>query len=185
MFKLEIKKIKGYRYIYIKDRVKVNDKSIPVTMYIGRLEKTTTEEFIKKLGEYQVARLKTFTDFWMKKGRSYLDDQKTFNLEVLHYSYRLFGEYYPDELRRYEQSVFARYVQGTTAIEGNTITLRQAEELIEHNITPPGKSVREVYEIINFRKLRNFLDNYTGDVSERLIRKMQSRQNRYQDGRAS
>lgn len=76
-------------------------------------------------------------------------------------------------------------MQGTTAIEGNTITLRQAEELIEHNITPPGKSVREVYEIINFRKLRNFLDNYTGDVSERLIRKMQSRQNRYQDGRAS
>jgi len=39
----------------------------------------------------------------------------------------------------YEESVFARYVQGTTAIEGNTITLRQAEELLEHNVTPAGK----------------------------------------------
>jgi len=75
-------------------------------------------------------------------------------------------------MRRYEGTVFARYVQGTTAIEGSTITLRQAVELLEHNVTPAGKSLREVYEIVNFRNLRRFLENYGGDVSERLIRKM-------------
>ncbi|AIY90117.1 cell division protein Fic [Geoglobus acetivorans] len=154
--------------------MKVNDKNLPVTIYVGRLEKITSEQFIRKLGEFQLLRLKTFTDFWLKKKRSYLDDRKALSLEALHYSYGLFGEHYPDELKRYEQSVFARYVQGTTAIEGNTITLRQAEELLEHDITPAGKSVREVYEILNFRKLRGFLEEYEGDVSERLIKKMHS-----------
>ena len=75
----------------------------------------------------------------MKKHRAYLDDKKAYVLEELHYSYQLFKEYYPDEMRRYEGTVFARYVQGTTAIEGSTITLRQAEELLEHNVTPVGK----------------------------------------------
>lgn len=75
----------------------------------------------------------------MKKRRAYLDDKKAYVLEELHYSYQLFKEHYPDEMRMYEESVFARYVQGTTAIEGNTITLRQAEELLEHNVTPAGK----------------------------------------------
>jgi len=172
MMKLEIKKIKGKNYLYIRDKVRVNDKSIAISFYIGRLEKTTPERFLDKLAEYQIIRLKTFTDFWLKKQRRYLDDRSALNIEVLHYSYKLFREHYPDELRRYEQACFARYVQGTTAIEGNTITLRQAEELLEHNITPPGKSLREVYEIVNFRKLREFLGEYKGDVSERLIRKI-------------
>ncbi len=174
MVKLEIKIIRGRRYIYIKDRVKVNNRYVPLTLYVGRLEKTTPDQFIKKLGKYHIAKLKTFTNFWLKKKRSYLDDKKAFKLEVLHYSYKLFSEHYPDELVRYKQSVFARYVQGTTAIEGNTVTLRQAEELLEHNVTPDGKSLREVYEIVNFRKLRDFLDDYGGDVSERLIKKMHS-----------
>ncbi len=172
MVKLEIKRIKGNKYLYIRDKVKVNDKSIPLTLYVGRLEKITLEDFIKKLSEYHIIRLKKFTDFWMKKKRIYLDDKKAFDLEVLHYSYHLFKEYYPDEIKRYEESVFARYVQGTTAIEGNTITLRQAEELLEHNVTPAGKSLREVYEMVNFRNLREFLNSYQGDISERLIKKM-------------
>jgi len=53
----------------------------------------------------------------------------------------------------------------------DTITLRQAEKLLEHGITPAGKILREIYEIINFKKLREFLSNYK-DVSERLIKKM-------------
>ena len=172
MVELEIKKIKNYKYVYIKDRVKVNDKSLGISIYVGRLGKITLNDFFKKLREYQLIRLKRFTDYWLKKRRAYLDNRKAFELEVLHYSYQLFKEYYPDEMMRYEDSVFARYVQGTTAIEGNTITLRQAEELLEHNVTPAGKSLREVYEIVNFRNLRRFFENYDGDVSERLIKKM-------------
>ena len=144
MVKLEIKTIKGKKYLYIRDKIKVNDKSVAISFYIGRLEKTTPDRFLGKLAEYQTIRLKTFTDFWLKKQRRYLDGRKAQEIELLHYSYRLFSEYYPDELRRYESACFARYVQGTTAIEGNTITLRQAEELLEHDdrgvASEPGRT---------------------------------------------
>jgi len=64
MPKLEIKKIKGKKYLYLKDRVKVNDKTLPLTIYIGRLGKVTPDQFLRKLSEYQIRRLKTFTEYW-------------------------------------------------------------------------------------------------------------------------
>jgi hypothetical protein len=46
----------------------------------------------------------------------------------------MFQELYPNELKHYEKTVFVHYAQGTTAIEGNPITTRQAEELFERSI---------------------------------------------------
>jgi Fic family protein len=69
-------------------------------------------------------------------------------------------------------SGFVFSVQGTTAIEGNTISPQEARELLEHDISPAGKKVSEVYEIPNFVRLRDFLKTCEGDVSEKLIKKM-------------
>ncbi|HJH31051.1 MAG TPA: Fic family protein [Methanosarcinaceae archaeon] len=172
MDKLEIKTIKGNKYLYIKYKLKVNNKSTYNSLYVGRLEKLSLQDFILKLDELQDIRLNKFTDFWIGKQRQFLDDNQTVNLEAIHYNYRLFSEHFPDELEIYNNSVFTHYVQGTTAIEGNTITQRQVDELFEHGITPPSKPLREVYEIVNFKKLRSFFDNYKGDVSEKLIREV-------------
>jgi len=38
MPKLEIKRIRGNNYLYIKDKVKVNGKYIDITIYVGRFE---------------------------------------------------------------------------------------------------------------------------------------------------
>jgi hypothetical protein len=43
--------------------------------------------------------------------------------------------------------MYLRYIQGTTAIEGNTISLREAQELLEHIISPAGKKMDKGYEI--------------------------------------
>lgn len=173
MTKLEIKTIKGNRYLYIADSVKVNAKKLSITFYVGRLEKTSLECFMKKLGEFEVIKLKKYTDYKLKKHRcDVLDPLRALNLEFLAYGYQQLRDYYPDEFSRYQEAVFVQYAQGTTAIEGNTITTRQASELLEHNVTPPGKTLREIHELTNFRDLQKFLDGYKGDVSERLIKQM-------------
>ncbi|MBK5189923.1 MAG: Fic family protein [Methanosarcinales archaeon] len=173
MLKLEIKIIKGYKYLYLRDKVTVNCKTTTITFYVGRLSKITTDRFVDKLNEFERIKLKTYTDYRLKKLRcAYLDQDQALTLERLRYGYRIFKEVYPDEFKRYEKAVFVHYAQGTTAIEGNTITTRQAEELFEHSITPEGKSLREVYELVNFEELEKFIASYKGDVSERLIKKM-------------
>ncbi len=173
MIKLEIKKIKGYNYLYLKETLKVNAKSLSLLLYAGRIEKLTINEFLEKHREFADLRLTAYLDYRIGHfTASHLTREEITALESLRYSYEEFRDLYPDESTRYLESVFVRYVQGSTAIEGNTISPQEAQELLEHDISPAGRKVSEVYEIVNFVKLRNLLKDYEGDVSEKLIRDM-------------
>lgn len=173
MTKLEIKIIKGHKYLYLRDKVKVNGKTTTISFYVGRLSKIHADRFIEKLGEFEKIKLKKYMDYRLKKYRcAFLNKNQASNLEVLKYGYQLFRELYPEEFKRYEQAVFVHYAHGTTAIEGNTITPRQAEELFEHSVAPAGKSLREIHELVNFKELEGFIEYYEGDVSEKLIKKI-------------
>jgi len=101
-----------------------------------------------------------------------LDRTQASDLETLRYYCGLFKEFYPDENERYMDATYLRYVQGTTAIEGNTINLREAQELLEHNISPAEKRMDEVYEILNFVNLKRYLEGYSGGIMEMFIRKI-------------
>ncbi len=173
MIKLEIKNIKGHNYLYFREGLKVNSKSIPVMLYGGRIDKITANEFADKQSEFAVLKVTKLLDYRVGHYHAeFIDKEQITALETLRYYHAGFKDLYPDESIRYVESVFVRYVQGTTAIEGNTISPREVQELLEHDISPAGKKVSEVYEILNFVKLRDFLTTYDGDVSEKLIKKM-------------
>ncbi|WP_321508389.1 Fic family protein [uncultured Methanoregula sp.] len=173
MIKLEIKNIKGNYYLYFREILKINSKSITVALYAGRIDKITINEFLSKYHEFSLLRLTKYLDYQVVRYTSeYLDKEKIASLENVRYYHDEFKDLYPDESTRYLESVFVRYVQGTTAIEGNTISPQDTRELLEHDISPAGKKVSEVYEILNFVKLRDYLKTYDGDISEKLIRKM-------------
>lgn len=173
MLKLEIKNIKGHKYLYFREGLKVNSKSIAVALYAGRIDKITSPEFVSKISEFSILKLKKFLDYRVGHYRAdFINKEQITSLETLRYYHDEFGDLYPDESARYIESVFVRYVQGTTAIEGNTISPQEAKELLEHDISPAGKKVSEVYEILNYVRLRDYLITYDGDVSEKLIRKM-------------
>ena len=173
MIKLEIKNIKGHNYLYFKEGFKVNSKSISVLLYGGRIDKITVNEFADKLSEFTFLKLTKFLDYRVGYYHAeFLDKGRITALETLRYYHAEFKHHYPDESSRYVESVFVRYVQGTTAIEGNTISPQEVQELLEHDISPAGKKVSEVYEILNFVKLRDFLKTYKGNISEKLIKTM-------------
>lgn len=173
MPKLSIKTIKGNRYLYIQDRVKVNAKSISLQKYVGRCEKVTIEDVASKLSELEDLRLTAYLDYRLSHYTDTIfDTAGATDLETIRYYYELFKEHYPDESERYLDAMYIRYVQGTTAIEGNTITLREAEELLEHDISPAGKKMEEIYEILNFISLRRYIEGYSGDITEAFIKKI-------------
>lgn len=51
-----------------------------------------------------------------------------------------------------------RYTHGTTAIEGNTLTLRETQAVLEHGITVHGKPLRDHLEVVNANEALDSLD---------------------------
>ena len=45
------------------------------------------------------------------------------------------------------------YTHNSTAIEGNTLSLMETKLLLEDQVSIGGKELREIYEVINTRKL--------------------------------
>lgn len=51
------------------------------------------------------------------------------------------------------EAFLIQFAYNTTSMEGNTITLKEAEELLLENLTPAKKSLREVYDLQNQKKV--------------------------------
>ena len=66
------------------------------------------------------------------------------------------------------------YIAGTTAIEGNTLTVSQVNELIRKGISPQGKPLREQLEVVNAEKAGKYRASYTGRVQISFILKLHS-----------
>ena len=76
------------------------------------------------------------------------------------------------EIAAYERDFELAYISGTTRIEGNTLTKREAIDLLEYGIVPKKKRLREVNEVQNFRKVVAYRNKYRGRVTLEFIRRL-------------
>lgn len=76
------------------------------------------------------------------------------------------------ELEEYEKNCEYRYVHGTTSIEGNTLDLRETTHLLNDNIAPDNKLLREINEVQNFQLVKNYRDSYKKPVTVEFILKI-------------
>lgn len=60
----------------------------------------------------------------------------------------------------------------TTSIEGNTITLKEAQKLLEENLLPKDKTLREVYDLQNTEKVFFWLLDKSPKINEKLLIKI-------------
>ena len=58
----------------------------------------------------------------------------------------------PVTLESYDANFDLVYAHHSTAIEGNTLTLIETKVLLEDHISIGGKSLREIYEVVNHKK---------------------------------
>ncbi len=61
------------------------------------------------------------------------------------------------------------YAYNTTSIEGNTINLEQARNLLNEGLTPENKTLREIYDLQNTEKVFFELFNLKDELSHELI----------------
>ena len=55
----------------------------------------------------------------------------------------------PEFVQSLEHKLRIELTHASNSIEGNTLTLRETQLLIDENITPGGKTLREIHETIN------------------------------------
>lgn len=79
-----------------------------------------------------------------------------------------------DELTKQEiyKNFIVEYAYNTTSIEGNTIKLEEARNLLEEGKTPKNKTLREIYDLQNTEKIFFELLNCKDEISHELIIKI-------------
>ena len=60
-------------------------------------------------------------------------------------------------LQSFEKSFDIEYTHNSTAIEGNTLTLIETKVVLEDHISIGGKTLREIYEVVNHNKAFQYI----------------------------
>lgn len=62
-----------------------------------------------------------------------------------------------EALESFDKSFEIEYTHNSTAIEGNTLSLIQTKAVLEDGISIGGKTLREIYEVVNHQKAFSFV----------------------------
>lgn len=162
------------KYYLVRD-VKVGRSRTKVRKYLGRTPPAPTDVdgFRRRFGpelELQAASKRARYSSAAYKSE-YLTSSELYTVErvkMLHAA--VVNLLTASEIEVYERDFEISYIHGTTAIEGNTLTLSQAQDLLSHEITPQGKSLREINEVQNFRKVVRYRNAYRGRVTRDFVR---------------
>jgi fido (protein-threonine AMPylation protein) len=168
------KTINGRGYLYYQD-------SLPdtgtVTTFVGSKDLTPEEFAVRRDNALPLHVFKLYKKRQETSGpRYHFENQPTIRLEdpdeleLSRLTYRqIEGSLTEAELDELQSSLFVKYVHGTTAIEGNTLSESEARSVLLSDLTPKAKSVSETLEVSNYRIEREFIDSYSGDLTEKLV----------------
>lgn len=80
-------------------------------------------------------------------------------------------------LWRTERDVFVDFIYNTNAIEGNTLTREETDEVLKSGKIPKRKE-RDAREAENMKECIDFLFDYKGDISEEMVLKLHALQHK-------
>jgi len=179
------KKVVGGRtYYYLRISVRKGKKVIAKDVaYLGN----TIEEVKKNLGKLSAYKdeirkaYKTINSFL--ESNYYLEKIKSLKLKKdrflkekleeiescrLHYN-KIFGE--KDKLTKQEilRNFLIEFAFNTTSIEGNTINLAEAKNLLQEGLTPKDKTLREIYDLQNTERVFFEIINSKNELSHEFV----------------
>jgi Fic family protein len=139
------RKIKGKYYFYLEDRI--NKKR--VSLFLGKKEQAQNnlkDAFSKLVGLKTIEAFKSTKKIFEIKS---LTDQEVFALEKLKLEYELMQKFFKESFSSFKEDEFIRYAQGSTSVEGNSLSLQEATLVLTKGLAVTGKKVDEVKEMEN------------------------------------
>ena len=158
----------------------VNEKRMNYLIYNqrdkGKWKKTSRFIGNGDLQKSEVDRLKKKFEIELKvKDYEYLKKEQVLEIEQLKEIYnKSIKKLSKEEFVKFERSFFTELTYNSNAIEGNSMSLEETSIVINENLSPDGKTIREIYEAKNHIKALDFIKNYKGDINELFILKVHS-----------
>ena len=177
MVSVKTRTVKGNDYVYVSATASFKGEKKSFEKLVGR--KGTDEsllaeriEFYSDLMSLKADLYKMYLEIKATK-LNYLDEKCAIFLVLLPSFYRRYlSNLYPSELEKYKNNFDVRYIHNTNAIEGNTISLKETAMMLDHNLSPRSKKLREIHEIENFVKVLNYVRNYDKKIDKKFMLKL-------------
>jgi Fic family protein len=163
------------RYFLVKE-IKVGKKNVRARKYLSSGSPPSQQELESLKGKSIIDMELNLVEKAAKVSSerysiNYLSKEQIEGLERLRYLYKSFTNLLTiNELQKYEEEFEINYIQGTTSIEGNTLTVKEAYDLLLNDIPPKGKTLREINEVQNFKRLIEYRDKYNKKIDVNFIR---------------
>ncbi len=143
----------------------------------GRWSKQSKFIGYGNLSPQKISKLKQEFELELLSNRKYhyLTKSQVLELEKLRQAYlKKTNALSKEEFEQFENSYFTELTYNSNSIEGNSLSLEETSLVINENIVPEGKTLREIYEVKNHIKAIDLLKSCKQDVDERLILKLHS-----------
>ena len=163
----EIRIKDGKKQNYLVSNARENGKYKKKSKFIGAGNIPKNKVFeLKK--EFEIE-LKTSIKY------KYLSKEKVGEIERLKQKYSdNLHKLSKEEFEKFEESFFTELTYNSNAIEGSSLSLEETSLVVNENLVPEGKTLREVHEAKNHKQAINFIKSYKGDLDEQFILKIHS-----------
>jgi len=161
----EIRKIKGKTQNYLISNQRGSHGWIKKSRFIGygKISKDKIS-YLKKKFEIELVSSKKYP---------YLTKIQALELEHLRRAYfEKTNALSKEEFEQFEISYFTELTYNSNSIEGNSLSLEETSLVVNENLVPEGKTLREIYEAKNHTQAISFLKSYKPDLDEKLILKL-------------
>jgi hypothetical protein len=168
------KTIKGKKYFYLVKNVRIGEAWKKFTIYIGG-GKLSTKQLAKLKTKYSRILDQKVAVYMKSKDPllSLISGKQISELEKIRAAYRTFCQAMSAAVReRWYEWFLATFTHNTNAIEGSTVSLQETSMILFENLTPPGKTMKEIREVENHKKAFDYVIAYRGDVGRDFICKI-------------
>jgi Fic family protein len=177
LYHIETQSLKSSKIYYLAKTIRLDDKVLKVREKLGNDPPSLTQkqELTSKPNlSLEIKALEKKISFGEKRDQvKYLQKEDVRRLEESrHWDYMSSLFLTQSEKEYFDNTSEIEYVHGTTAIEGNTFSLQQVDDLLFKEISPSDKSLREINEVQNYRMVQKYRDVYRGKVTLQFIRKL-------------
>ena len=171
------KKVKGKKYIYLEKSIRFGKKVIKLSKFLGRKEdisKSNIDDSIKDFAlELNTRIIDTKIKFLQRKIDKFeypitLEEIKKIERANLIY-HEILNNLHKKDKEDLKKRFIANFVFESNAIEGNSLTLKNYQEILFEKRITKSSDLREIYDAENSYRTFSWLFNIKKELTEELI----------------